>query len=105
MSDIFELKSIMSLRITYLAWESGVNAGSICGSHRPGKTSAPHEVSLCAEPSNINPSNQFAFLIPLSHWLPSLTIGQSHKIGFILVDRGVKGKSVVQTVAQSYFFL
>lgn len=72
-----------------ISWEFGLNTEVFCASNRPGKTSVPLEVSLCAEPSNINPSNQFILFIALSRWLLSLTFGYS-KFGFILVDAGKK---------------
>lgn len=49
------------------------------------------QLRLCAEPSNINPSNQFGLFIPLSHWLRSLSARHS-EISVTLVDRGKRRK-------------
>lgn len=44
---------------------------------------------MCAEPSNINPSNQFVLFIPVSGRRLSLAIGHS-EISFISFDTGEK---------------
>lgn len=81
-----------SLKMVKTWWEFGLKAEVVCVSCRPAKTWAQLWVSLCAEPSNINPaiSSFFSYLCLTSYFLSPLAI---LKISFILVDTWTKKKT------------